>query len=77
MSKNQNDYSQREPRAASMVVCHCHAQPVLFLPWDKMPKAAQQEFAINGPIPCEGGGLPGPWCADCRFGVVTSPEHDQ
>ena len=67
-------FKQKTPRCESNVRCQCLAKPVLFLDWDKMPKSAQQEFTKNGPIPCEGGGVPGPWCEECRFGKVLEPE---
>lgn len=55
---------------------HCFADPVLFLPWDEMPAEAQEEFRIASSIPCEGGGVPGSWCANCRFGTVNEYEGE-
>ena len=63
-----------EPRRETDTRVECHAMPELFLPWDEMSKAAQNEFTKNGSIPCEGGGVPGIWCDGCRFGVVAEPE---
>ncbi len=63
-------FYQDEPRQIGTIDFECHAKPELFLAWDDMSKAAQKEFTKNGPIPCEGGGVPGEWCATCRFGRV-------
>jgi len=52
----------------------CFADPELFKPWGEMSSKAKQEFDVNGPIPCEGGGLPGLWCDGCRFGHVNEPD---
>lgn len=61
------------PRSVVLVRVACHAAPGLFLPWERMTVAAQREFETNGPIPCEGGGAPGEWCAGCRFGEINEP----
>ena len=74
MAKSKVPYRQSLPRRITVVRCECFADPVLFLPWDQMPVDVQQEFRVNGSIPCEGGGLPGDWCAGCRFGKVHNPE---
>lgn len=71
---NRSKYLQAEPRASSMTFAECFAAPELFQPWEQMTKAARREFSVNGPIPCEGGGVPGEWCARCRFGKVGEPE---
>jgi|CXWL01.1.fsa_nt_gi hypothetical protein len=68
------NFKRRFPRLTTQVLCECFAKDVLFKPWDKMPKSAQEEFEKNGPIPCEGGGVPGQWCERCRFGKVREPE---
>lgn len=67
-------YRMDEPRRETDTRAECYADERLFLPWDDMPKAIQNEFTKNGPIPCEGGGVPGQWCDACRFGVVHAPE---
>lgn len=67
-------FRQKTARAESDVRCQCFAKPVLFLAWEKLPKSARDEFTNNGPIPCEGGGVPGAWCSGCRFGEVLEPE---
>lgn len=69
-----SSFLTKKPRRETSVVCRCFANPVLFQPWDEMPVSAQEEFRRNGPIPCEGDGLPGLWCSACRFGTVTPPE---
>lgn len=53
-----------------LITAECFADPVLFLDWDEMPLGARGEFEVRGPIPCEGGGVPGEWCEQCRFGNV-------
>ena len=68
-----NKFKLDTPGRETSVDCSCYADPVLFLPWDDLPARAKKEFEKNGGIPCEGGGLPGPWCADCRFGEVSTP----
>jgi hypothetical protein len=65
---------QEKVRRESDVTFQCFGKPELFGPYEKMTEAAKEEFKTNGPIPCEGGGRPGFWCADCRFAEVV--EHD-
>ncbi len=72
---NRSRFKQRQPRQTALVTCHCHAKPALFGHWDSLTEAARTEFAINGPIPCEGLGRVGQWCEGCRFGVVEDPEN--
>lgn len=69
------NFTQKKPRREMNVRCQCFAKPILFIGWDNMPADAKEEFETNGPIPCEGGGLPGEWCAGCRFGKVLEPEE--
>lgn len=70
-----SDKFRREtPRRETEVRCQCFAKPELFLPWAQTPEEVKREFAINGAIPCEGGGVPGTWCERCRFGEVLPPE---
>ncbi len=69
-----NKFFQKEPRHETVTLASCHASPKLFIEWDKMSKAAKNEFETNGPIPCEGGGVPGFWCDGCRFGKIGDPE---
>lgn len=71
-----NSFRQKLPRQTAIMIYQCFAKPVLFLPWDDMPKTAQREFKKNGPIPCEGGGMPGEWCLNCRFGAVEVSEEE-
>ncbi len=66
-------FYRSQPRAVTTVECECHAAAELFLRWEELSPAARKEFQDQGPIPCEGGGLPGEWCARCRFGVVKEP----
>ena len=69
-----SSFRQKFPREESDVRCQCFAKSDLFLDWDDMSLAAKNEFARNGPIPCEGSGTPGIWCDGCRFGKVLKPE---
>ena len=62
------------PREIGTIQVQCFAKPVLFGKWDEMPQAARDEFANNGPIPCEGGGKLGTWCDGCRFGSVSQAD---
>lgn len=70
-----NPFRMTTPTRATRIECTCFADPVLFLDWDEVPAEAQNEISVNGPIPCEGGGLPGEWCQDCRFGKLSDPEE--
>lgn len=72
-----NPFRQKAPRCTATVRCQCFAKSVLFLSWESMPEEARVEFKENGPIPCEGGGVPGEWCGDCRFGKVRAPEIEE
>lgn len=65
-------FKLKQPRRVDtiLITAQCFADPVLFLPWDEMTSEARDEFDVNGPIPCEGGGVPGEWCEQCRFGNV-------
>jgi len=66
------NYRRTELRAECKVHCLCYADPQLFLPWENLTPAVKREFQVNGPLPCEGGGVPGEWCGECRFGSVQS-----
>lgn len=67
-----NEFLLKKPRRIEtiLVTSTCFAAPVLFISWDEMPQTAREEFNTNGPIQCEGGGVPGEWCESCRFGKV-------
>lgn len=67
-------FRKKQPRSERLLSCRCFADPVLFRQWEHMPQEARDEFKNNGPIPCEGGGVPGEWCAGCRFGRVESED---
>lgn len=56
------------------VTAACCADPRLAVPWEAMGEAEQDEFAQHGPIPCDGGFMPGEWCGGCRFGHVEVSE---
>lgn len=68
-------FKQKMVRLATNVQCDCYAKPSLFKPWEKLSQSAKNEFLIHGPIPCGGGGVPGIWCADCRFGKLHDPQE--
>lgn len=57
-------------RCSSTTRAYCYADEQLFLPWEEMNEKSRLEFTLNGPIPCEGGGVPGFWCEACRFGHI-------
>jgi hypothetical protein len=66
----------KRPRAWAVVLFECHARDSLFGPWEDMTAADRNEFIENGPIPCEGGGVPGSWCENCRFGAASILDSD-
>jgi hypothetical protein len=66
----------KKPRRVCCVTFGCLAPGYYFLPWEKMPKKAQEEVEENGSIPCEGGGRPGEWCMECRFGVEIDRDDE-
>ena len=66
-------FTTREPRTQTATMAKCFGDPSLFLPTDDLQPSAIAEFQINGPIPCFRDGVPGVWCATCRFGVVADP----
>lgn len=57
-------------RDSATVEYLCYADEMLFGEWNDLLPIAQQEFENNGPVPCEGSGWAGPYCAHCRFGEV-------
>ena len=54
----------------------CFIDPALVKPWEAYTEAERDEFEAHGPIPCEGGFLPGLWCEDCRFGKCSPMEEE-
>ena len=56
-------------RATATWLYHCTAEDDYFLPWEKVPEAIKDELEVNGGLPCDGSGHPGPWCEGCRFGA--------
>lgn len=66
------DTWQDERRATAIYGFHCHAHEGYFVwPLRDAPLEVKTEININGPIPCEGSGDPGSYCAECRFGEVS------
>jgi hypothetical protein len=55
-------------RATTHWFFYCEADNGYFLAWEDVPDPLKAELDINGGLPCEGGGHPGPWCEGCRFG---------
>ena len=49
----------------------CFIDPILVKDWDEYTLDEEDEFFVNGPIPCDGSFQPGLWCEDCRFGKVS------
>ena len=76
MARRKQKHYLKKPRRIGyvLVTAMCHAARGLFLAWDEMEPEGRDEFNLNGPIPCEGGGVPGEWCEECRFGTV---DHDR
>jgi hypothetical protein len=65
-------------RSTALWRFRCYADPRYFLPWDEVPDVLKDELEANGELPCEGGGMPGWWCEECRFGKgeeLTVIEH--
>jgi hypothetical protein len=71
MASKIKNWREKTPRYEKTVIYQCFASQKLFGDWDDLSTAARKEFVTNGPIPCEGGGVPGEWCANCRFGEVV------
>jgi hypothetical protein len=58
------------PRATTTWLFHCHADPGYFVPlYEDIPDPLKDQLDANGGLPCDGGGHPGPWCMECRFGA--------
>jgi len=76
MTTKANKFRLSTIRRKAELEAQCFADPELFKPWDQMTAAAKSEFDKNGPIPCEGGGVPGEWCNGCRFGCLITLEDD-
>lgn len=74
IDRSQRKFIRPTPRSTCNQDFHCYAANELFLPWDQLSQRAKDEFDNNGPIPCEGGGVPGPWCDNCRFGSIGEPD---
>lgn len=74
MAKKRSKFLRKDARSVTELSCLCYADPQLFVPAEKLSKAALAEFRVNGPIPCEGGGVPGEWCGNCRFGKIMREE---
>ena len=49
--------------------CRCFAPESMFDKWQDIPQEVRDLIPDNG-LPCDGGGRPGPWCRDCKFGKV-------
>lgn len=67
------------PRAKVEVVTTyaCHAPEALFA--EELDPEVEAQFlrvVKNGGLPCDGGGVPGEWCARCYFSVVKNEEFD-
>ena len=61
--------AQDQPRATTEWLYVCYADDGYFLPsYDDVPVYLKDELNTNGGLPCDGGGMPGPWCCHCRFG---------
>lgn len=67
-----NKFRRHKRRIRAIIAADCFADKSLFLPWENLSRAAKNEFDKNGPVPCEGGGIPGEWCSNCRFGKLLN-----
>lgn len=63
-------FRQDMPRASQEFVAHCYAVDLIFDDEALWPDALFQDMTEHNGIPCEGSGVPGLWCEDCRFGVL-------
>ena len=61
--------AQDQPRATAEWRYSCYADDRYFVPaYADVPAHLKDELAMNGGLPCDAGGVPGPWCRHCRFG---------
>ena len=52
---------------------HCHADPLLFIPWDAVPDMLKTLYVrMEDQIRCHRNGVPGPWCNTCPLGTSTT-----
>ncbi len=56
------------PREVTHWVYACHADPGFFGDERTMSEAHRMDLQTHNGLPCDGSGIPGPWCVDCRFG---------
>lgn len=68
--ETEDQYRKRTVRATAEITIECYADPVLFEP--ELTANLINYFRLNGPIPCEGSGVPGIHCHGCRFCESTS-----
>jgi len=50
-------------------VFSCSAPEEFFRLWENVSQETRDLIPPGG-LPCDGGGVPGPWCSDCEFGKV-------
>lgn len=56
------------PRTFANTVVECYGSPELF---EQNPSREVEDACMqDGPIPCEGSGVLGLYCQDCRFGLI-------
>ena len=61
--------AQDQPRDTAEWLYICYADEHYFVPsYDDVPVDLKNELETNGGLPCDGGGVPGPWCRHSRFG---------
>jgi hypothetical protein len=56
-------------RATITYECQCTCPPAMFRKWEDIPQDVRDMIPANG-LPCDGGGTPGEWCKDCKWGKV-------
>ena len=76
---SETPYRTATPRMTQIytLTASCFADPRLAMAWEAMGEAERDEFEQHGPIPCDGGFMPGEWCGDCRFGHVEMSEGEE
>lgn len=61
-------FRTQKPRRTVQLTFRCFGAPDLFL--SEISESVRKDMRKRGPIPCEGGGRLGEWCAECRFGKL-------
>ena len=66
------------PRLSTTWIYHCHAPDDVFVPeYDDMSPECRAIIEARNGIPCEGGGVPGPWCEDSLLSFCPWAKHEE